>query len=327
MPFPASDSEMGILRHKNNKPAKAKRAAKKPAASRSSKASRKASGKAKDSSAKKAVKSRTRPSPRKHKNSAEQIEPPKPNLDSDQEGAPPPLSITVPASPRAASTVTDERRRWPERSGPAASSRGDSGEPSETPPRPNKLVPTNAVHPTERRIKRRMHKNGALLAAAGAALLGVLILSNQSEPPEQMLSDRQIASRLPAAQDWQNDATTDSVPKTAARAPALPPARIHIPDSDSPRVTAPAPPERQLAARPQLATRSGELSRGNIVEIERILSRLDLAASAPDGIVDDDTTQAIRLYQEIAGLPVDGKASQNLLTDMREVVKILDSDN
>ena len=53
--------------------------------------------------------------------------------------------------------------------------------------------------------------------------------------------------------------------------------------------------------------------------------RLPLDPSSSDGIVDRQTKRAIRLYQQMAGLPVDGEPSRALLTDMREVVKILDS--
>jgi len=318
MPLPASDSEMGTLRHKNGKPVKSKRAGKKPAAA-SSRAGRKAApqsgsaqeqpGSAQELSASKAIE----PTPAKHTRRRVTTPPP---LSTGAAAAAPQNSAehepTGPALSGAAGAVTGERRRWSDRPGPATntseSKRSESGDSGETPVRANKLMPTNAVHPTERRIKRRMHKNGALVAAAGAALLGVLILSNQSEPPELVLSDRQIASRLPTGQDWQSDTTA---PASEAAS------RTGIPDSDSPRVTAPAPP---------MVLTNG-LSAGDIVEMERMLGRLDLAAGAPDGIVDDDTTQAIRLYQQIAGLPVDGEASPDLLADMREVVKILDSSN
>jgi len=352
---------MGILRHKNGKPVKSKRAGKKPAAA-SSRAGHKAaspSGAAQESSPPKALESAPPTTPAKRKRSragrtlvgASPAAVGKPiDSASGQGTTPPPLSTGAaaaasknpaahepvgPALSGLAVAVTGERRRWSDRTGPATNvsdaKRSESGDSGETPPRTNKLVPTNAVHPTERRIKRRMHKNGALVAAAGAALLGVLILSNQSEPPELVLSDRQMASRLPADQDWLSDATA-TVSEAASRA--------RIPDSDSPRVTAPAPPELenpQLAAlTPPMADTAqlntgeldtGELSSGDIVEMERMLGRLDLAAGAPDGVVDDETAQAIRLYQQIAGLPVDGKASQDLLADMREVVKILDSNN
>ncbi len=58
--------------------------------------------------------------------------------------------------------------------------------------------------------------------------------------------------------------------------------------------------------------------------MERMLARLDLAPSTVDGIVDLQTRHAIRLYQQIAGLLVDGEPSPALLTDMREVARILD---
>lgn len=361
MPLPASDSEMGTLRHKNGKPVKSKRAGKKPAAA-SSRAGQKAesqSGTAQESSATKATESAPPAAPTKRKRRRAGQTPAgastaamgKPiEAGSGQGTTPPSLSTGTggsasqnpaehepagPALPGLAGAVSGERRRWSDRPGPAINvsdaKRSESGDSGETPPRTNKLVPTNAVHPTERRIKRRMHKNGALLAAAGAALLGVLILSNQSEPPELVLNDRQMASRLPAGQDWLSDATA-TVSEAASRA--------RVPDSDSPRVTAPTPPEienQQLGAQAPLMAdtaelstaelSTAELSTGDIVEMERMLGRLDLAAGAPDGIIDDDTAQAIRLYQQIAGLPVDGEASQDLLADMREVVKILDSSN
>ncbi len=67
------------------------------------------------------------------------------------------------------------------------------------------------------------------------------------------------------------------------------------------------------------------LNGAELVEMERLLVRLALEPSSSDGIVDRQTKRAIRLYQQMAGLPVDGEPSRALLTDMREVVKILDS--
>jgi peptidoglycan hydrolase-like protein with peptidoglycan-binding domain len=66
------------------------------------------------------------------------------------------------------------------------------------------------------------------------------------------------------------------------------------------------------------------LNDGELVEMERLLARLDLGPSSADGIVDNQTESAIRLYQEIAGLPIDGAPSRSLLADIREVVKILE---
>jgi peptidoglycan hydrolase-like protein with peptidoglycan-binding domain len=75
----------------------------------------------------------------------------------------------------------------------------------------------------------------------------------------------------------------------------------------------------------QLSERQNKnLSEGELVEMERLLARLDLGPSTADGVVNDQTEAAIRLYQEIAGLPIDGAPSRTLLADMREVVKILE---
>jgi len=325
---------MGILRHKKDKTAKAKRAKRKAAPG---------PGKAKDTPAAAPGKPKRR--------RATRAPAPTPVADREKaapDGAPPLLSTgTAAAAPKSAlakeptgpvlpgmgAPLTGERRRWPDRHGPAAGhgegkkAGSDSGESGDSPPRTGKLVPTNAVHATERRIKRRMHKNSALLAAAAAALIGVLILSNQSEPPELVLHDRQVASRLPSDSDGQSDILSSPVPETNRN--------VRVPDSDGSRFIAPASPDRrpsvgqipQLAARPQPAVGAPGLNAGDIVEMERMLSRLELAVDPPDGILDGNTEEAIRLYQEIAGLPVDGKASPELLADMREVVRILDGIN
>jgi hypothetical protein len=56
-----------------------------------------------------------------------------------------------------------------------------------------------------------------------------------------------------------------------------------------------------------------------IYETERILERLGLQPGRIDGELDPVTVDAIRLYQESAGLPVDGEPSRTLLEDMRNV--------
>ncbi|MEE9210690.1 MAG: peptidoglycan-binding domain-containing protein [Kiloniellales bacterium] len=71
--------------------------------------------------------------------------------------------------------------------------------------------------------------------------------------------------------------------------------------------------------------RPWELDGHELAEMERLLARLDLAPSRADGIIDQKTQAAIRLYQEIAGLPIDGEPSRALLADLREVVRILDN--
>ena len=349
MPFPASDSEMGILRHEKDKSAKAKRGGKKAAAASSNatpkRKRRRVGGDAATPAPAASAAGESTPA-----NTA------LPGAGAHRDVAPPPLSTTPagatsdprldhgptgPALPGVVNATTGERRRWPERKGPATThgdakrkgsdSRGDSGDTDEPPPRANKLVPTNAVHLTERRIKRRLHKNGAFMAAAAAALLGVLILTNQSEPPELVFNERQIASRLPAAQDWQSDATSETLSEAATRGPEAKVGASFGEGAASETSTV----ERKHAsvqfrtpASPGAPGASqSELSAGDIFEMQRILARLDLAPGEPNGVLGDETIDAIRLYQQMAGMPVDGEASQALLADMREVANILAGNN
>jgi peptidoglycan hydrolase-like protein with peptidoglycan-binding domain len=332
MSLPASDSETGTLSDKKGRSAKAKRGAKK------------ASAGSRDASIKRKRKRVGTPAPAAASSVASGGKPaaaPPPCDTTHRETEPPALATTVtpsaskgrdemgPTGPMVSGptiTPTGERRRWPERHGPAA--HGEAGEPGDAPPRVNKLLPTNAVHPTERRIKRRLHKNGAFLAAAAAALLGVLILTNQSEPPEMVINERQLASRLPTGQDWQSDDGADSQTVSEAPTRGLEP-RVGTTETPATKVSPAA--ETRAAATLRTATppvgRSKELNVGEVFEMQRLLSRLDLANDEPNGIIGEDTADAIRAYQQIAGLPVDGEVSQDLLADMREVVKILDGGN
>ncbi len=84
------------------------------------------------------------------------------------------------------------------------------------------------------------------------------------------------------------------------------------------------PQERTAATEAPPDALARKLDGEELVEMERMLARLDLAPSTVDGIFDQQTRHAIRLYQQIAGLLVDGEPSPALLTDMREVVRILD---
>jgi peptidoglycan hydrolase-like protein with peptidoglycan-binding domain len=68
------------------------------------------------------------------------------------------------------------------------------------------------------------------------------------------------------------------------------------------------------------------LNEETLTEIEELLTRLQIDAGPADGVIDNRTVSAIRLYQEIAGLPVDGKPSPELLTELREVVELLSNE-
>jgi hypothetical protein len=75
----------------------------------------------------------------------------------------------------------------------------------------------------------------------------------------------------------------------------------------------PTPPEaRPGSARP--------LNAMEIAELQRLLSRLDIASEEPDGILGQRTVDAIKMYQRFAGLPVDGQPTATLLNDLKQVV-------
>ncbi len=68
------------------------------------------------------------------------------------------------------------------------------------------------------------------------------------------------------------------------------------------------------------------LSPASIMNLQRLLARLDLAPGPADGKLGEQTVEAIKLYQRFAGLPVDGKPSADLLRDLRQVVGAMDTD-
>ena len=219
---------------------------------------------------------------------------------------------------------------------PAADKRvepGDSGEPT---PRPNTLVPTNGIHATERRLKRRLPQNRAVMFLVGATLLGILFIGEQTEPPDMTSVEAQIAAgqtghaRAEAGDDGPGGMTRPRVrnpvegPPARGQRIAAPDAETGKPISEPPRTGVPQ--ERTAATEAPHDAQAWDLDGEELVEMERMLARLDLAPSTIDGIVDQQTRHAIRLYQQIAGLPVDGEPSPALLTDMREVVRILDGD-
>lgn len=180
---------------------------------------------------------------------------------------------------------------------------------AENPARVNKLVPTNAVHTTKRRTKRHNWQGPTVALAALAAVLAILVLGQESTPPD-MSPLEQRASTLVTDGPLQGP----SGPRTADPLQAAPEAGAQLPEwpqgSEQSDPTAAEAPDNKLKVL-------------ELVEMERMLQRLDMGPTRPDGIVDEDTVSAIRMYQQIAGLPVDGEPTRELLNDMREVVKLL----
>jgi hypothetical protein len=217
---------------------------------------------------------------------------------------------------------------------PATDKRVKPGDPCEPTPRPNTLVPTNGIHTTERRLKRRLSQNRMVMFLVGATLLGLLFIGEQTEPPDMTSVEAQIAAgqtghaRAEAGVDAPGGITQPRVqnpvegPSARGQRAAAAGAETGNPISEPPRTGVPQ--ERTAATESPLEAQAWDLGGEELVEMEQMLARLDLAPSTADGIVDQQTRHAIRLYQQIAGLPVDGEPSPALLTDMREVVRILD---
>lgn len=62
------------------------------------------------------------------------------------------------------------------------------------------------------------------------------------------------------------------------------------------------------------------LTTDEITELQQLLTELDLFSSSITGILDQETISALKLYQNFAGLPTDGKPTNGLLIDLRQVV-------
>jgi hypothetical protein len=204
------------------------------------------------------------------------------------------------AKPEAAGRVPETGKRG------KTEPRSRAGENAEGAPRPNTLVPTNGIHTTERRLKRKLHRNRGVMALIAATLLGIIILGEQTAPPNLTEFERQIAASQ----------TTDTT--AGSRVASSPPGIIEQ-NRHNQSAAIPGPGASKVSEHPDKTLNDSER-----VEMERLLARLDLGPSTADGVVGNQTVAAIRLYQEIAGLPIDGAPSRALLADMREVVKILE---
>ena len=74
-----------------------------------------------------------------------------------------------------------------------------------------------------------------------------------------------------------------------------------------------------LVAAPPLAA----LGKNEIRELEGFLADLGFDPGPVDGVLDEQTRTAIKGYQDLAALPVTGRASWGLLAELREVAEIL----
>ena len=142
---------------------------------------------------------------------------------------------------------------------------------------------------SERRLRRHPQQNRTIVFPIAATLLGIAILGGQTEPPDMTAFERQIAAR----QADEPPSGADGAPRAAVTGAPAPERRQTVSLG-----------ENDTAAESLPGARPWELDAHELAETERLLARLDLAPSRADGIIDHKTPAAIRLYQEIAGLPL-----------------------
>lgn len=106
--------------------------------------------------------------------------------------------------------------------------------------------------------------------------------------------------------------------QAAEKLTRLEPALRELPPRMETTVATSTPPEKKNAK--AVTAKSRTLTPAGIINMQRLLAKLDLSPGPADGVLGQKTVEAIRLYQRFAGLPVDGKPTPDLLKDLRQVV-------
>lgn len=152
---------------------------------------------------------------------------------------------------------------------------------------------------------------------AAAATLAVVVTAGllTVQPPGTGIDATQIsqadADRIGAVAPAAGSGKTGvgNAPQVAA----TPPVPLFEPNPNK-AATAPA-----LSMKP-LPAKSSSLRSTGIAEVQRLLTMLQFTPGPADGQMGERTVAAIRLYQQFAGLPVNGSADKDLLNDLRKVV-------
>lgn len=133
-----------------------------------------------------------------------------------------------------------------------------------------------------------------------------------------------VAKDLEIAREHYRKAAAAGDEKAAARLKQI----ASLPEQAAPEATGLTQPTSSARERPPPApVASPPLGREGIAEVQRLLRQLNFEPGPPDGIAGERTIDAIRLYQQFAGLAIDGKPTEALLHDLRQVAAAMKSDS
>lgn len=163
------------------------------------------------------------------------------------------------------------------------------------------------------------------LAGLGIAAIGFVWWLDIQNAPAPAPGSSEIAAReSTTAPEEPGNAATPSVPPQqqapAGSQPASEPAPL--PDSTLSAAELEFAPPRATVPNAAAPTTQPSLSVAEIREVQDLLQVLGLDTGAGDGEMSEATKAAIRDYQTMAGLPIDGKASPALLEELRSVASL-----
>jgi hypothetical protein len=181
----------------------------------------------------------------------------------------------------------------------SGSAKTAAAKPGATAKTPALTKPAIAPQASGRRLEKERSQSGFFIALMAATVLvgGLAFWMNRGEEPARPGDDLATA---PSAPEAAPEATTGTV---------VPPLTLE-PSPRAPETPGP------------LAGDEAVLTVAEIGEVQQLLGRLDLDPGAMNGVLTSETTAAIRSYQEMAGLPVDGAANPALLEELRSVVAL-----
>lgn len=217
------------------------------------------------------------------------------------------------AKPGAAAKPADKKT-------PAPAGRTENGKASE---RPVFTKPAIAPQASGRRLEKERSSRGFAMTLLGLAVVvgGLAYWLNPGTTPRAPQGDLAAVLPAPAAEP----ATAATAAQPAAPAPAMAPATAVAEETEVP--TFGPSPRAPISPGPLVATPAPQadpsaLTVAEVVEIQQLLERLDLAPGNTDGVLTADTAAAIRSYQEMAGLDGNGEADRALLDELRSVVEL-----